>query len=177
MAYTIQFTGGARASGLASSTQCVFVTASITSLLQQYDHATLSAGVFSFYLAGDSTIRAQRTFTLETLVSVPPGAQVFAADASNLWRVGTVISDGTNSIGPSGSATPGTTPAAAFKTDNGQSAAPGTQLTLIGTASDGTLWFSGPTGQQYVCAAQSTVAALAGSLAAVNANGWQVMQL
>jgi hypothetical protein len=155
----------------------------VASQLQGIDHATLSGPTFSFYKAGYNNVVFTGNLTQETLASAPPGAPIFIDDGSGNWRVGVVISDGANTITPSGKMVASSATAAIPILDNNQNPpGSGTSLVLTGTASDGSMWFTAtpPPGLPLtiVCGAATTVGGAAGKLAAVQTpDGWQMLQL
>lgn len=181
MAVTLGFTN-TRRTGLASSTACVLLHATLYDKISSFSYATKAGSIFSFFHVGETTARLALTLTTETLASAAVGALVLADDGTGNWRIANVLNDGTGALGPDGSTIAASARAATLITDNGQ-VPPliGTVVTLTGTAADGSMWFvttSGPR-KVVVCGALTTVGALSsGTIAVVQTgNNWQIVQL
>ena len=182
MAYTVAFSNSARRTGLAGSTACVLVHATLFARISKYPYATVDGGAFGFAPQGGGTPTAM-TLTTTTLDGAALGASVLVDDGSGKWRIGTVVNDGsTGALKGDGSVIPSTARAAAFLTENGQAPPPiGSELELVATAVNGRGLFAAKTTPQgqYVTDSLSTVGALGGQVAAVEVSPrtWQVVHL
>src|SRR5581483_74955 len=167
MSYAIRFGTAGVASGLSSGTTCVPLVgraaAQIAGALRDpTSYATTSGGgVFVFYDYQGNPTGSTLTLNMTTLASVAVGVSVFVDSGGGSWRVGTVVSDGSTNASLSGLQIPASAPAAVPSTLNGSQpigAPDGAQATLLGTASDGSLYFT-VASRVIACGSATTVGA------------------
>jgi hypothetical protein len=181
MAYTVKPDGGGLVSGLASGTSCVFLAGGVPALIGSaarggYIYATASGGLFTFFAQGahgPEPIGDPVGLPTATLNSACAGGRVLVDVGGGIYKSATVASDGTSSASSSGTldaSTPAYTPATGQQFPT--SARVGATVSKVGTAADGTTWFT-VAGVQVACSA-SNVGAQAGHLVVV---GTELVQL
>lgn len=181
MAYTITFNAITYRAGVPSTEACVLVHAAVAPLLAPYRYGKYrGGGIFDLYpsVGYDDILLS---LSLETLASAAVGVPVFIGAPDGTWQIGTVASDGSTVVSPTGGSIPATATAATFLTENRQvPPAIGEPMKLVGSASDGKQWLADSGGRLYVAAAATTAGALmgTGTVAAVQSdNTWFVVRL
>jgi hypothetical protein len=198
MSYRTTVTG---TSTLAGSTAAVLVTGAIAAQLaaiESWAYASSSGSVFTFYLANGTALPNPLTLPVATLDGSLLGQQVLIdSTGGNVWKLGTIVGDGSSLQTSNGVTLPLTSLACDLSTVAGYTPPPSQRIgsaadntystpdpgaetfTLTGTSTDGHAWFSNARLGALVGSSLTTLASITpgnSALVQVDTTTWKVVR-